>query len=123
MKRPLSLALAVATLSLAACGIDPDDLPQATSLQLSPLASETAPAGSRIPVTITALDEDGDPVPGVAMMLTPDPGATVSPQGGATDAAGQLKATWTLGDAARTYGLIVSANGVKQRPGFHVKVQ
>lgn len=123
MKRFLSLALAVATLSFAACHRDTTGLPGAASFQLTPVA-EAAPAGSPIRVTITALDENGQPMPEVGVTFTPNRDGKVVPSAVGTNAAGQAQATWTLGDdAGQTYDLMVMVGGVTRSQRFHVKAQ
>jgi hypothetical protein len=74
----------------------------------SPLARQVV---ARVVTTI------GTPVPGASVTFTPatGAGASFSPAGGVADSNGEVRTTWTLGNALGVYTATVSSPGVPSR--------
>jgi adhesin/invasin len=89
--------------------------PVPSSLTLLSGDGQRAPAGRRVPqsVTVQVVSRSGRPIPGVAVRFNLDEGAgQAEPQADSSDAQGIARATWTLGGFPGRQMLSVTAEGV-----------
>ena len=94
----------------ASAGVAP-----ATQLTIVSGSAQTGTVGAALaaPVVVRAVDQFGNPVPGVFVELTPGAGGgTLTPSAGTTNASGQFSATWVLGQVAGAKTLTASASGL-----------
>ena len=78
-------------------------------------SATAAASGDQVAITVTVLDTSGNPVAGqpVGLAITSQPGgASLSNDGGMTDAAGHVDSTLTLGSEVGTVRLAATADTV-----------
>lgn len=79
---------------------------------------QSGDVGSNLPLdlTVEVIDQDGEPMPGVAVTLIPAPDSgSLSSESGVTDQSGRLSVTWTLGShigAQHVVASVTSLTGV-----------
>jgi hypothetical protein len=117
-RRPISALVPLLALALVTTSCDSGDPPpEPTTISASPSTVISGTVGQAVSVSVTILDQEGQPYAGAQVSFSvTSGGGTVSPTSVNTDQSGRASATWTLGQTAGQQGL--SATSVSLSTSF-----
>lgn len=106
-RRPISALISLLALPLVTTSCDSGDPPpEPTTISASPSTVISGTVGQAVSVSVTILDQEGQPYAGAQVSFSvTSGGGTVSPTSVNTDQSGRASATWTLGQTAGQQGL------------------